>query len=335
MAGKYWPEPPELTKAYWDDPCPNWQGMLSSDLIAFYNDAVGGMIAPWDPGLLKPAAYELTLGPNCVVNGKIRVLSDDDPWLEIPNNSIVFVSMGQWVRLPHYIAARFDLAIEFIYQGILLGTGPQVDPGFQGVLSCPLHNISDASVHLRLGQPFAKMDFAKTSGLVRARDSEPKPLFADEDELYAAEFAHTLPGFGDKQVRLFKKDKRWRDPIFSPDYAGQKLVQSSVKDIELDVEKSRVEIDEFGDDVRRMRRFGIAAAVGVVLAVASLLLALAQLDRGYTDSQVDRASVELRSDAAAQGAANQRLRDLERELSQLRVQLAELRARVSQTAQTP
>jgi hypothetical protein len=142
VVGSFWPEPPQLEEAYWNDPCPEWQGMLSSDLIAFYNEAVGGMIGPWDDELLKPAAYELTLGPNCLVNGEVRVLSDDDPWLEIPYNSIVFVSMGQWVRLPHYIAARFDLAIEFIYQGILLGTGPQVDPGFQGVLSCPLHNIS-------------------------------------------------------------------------------------------------------------------------------------------------------------------------------------------------
>jgi deoxycytidine triphosphate deaminase len=309
--------------------------MLSSDLIAFYNDAVGGMIGPWHDALLKPAAYELTLGPNCLVNGDIRVLSDDDPWLEIPNNSIVFVSMGQWVRLPHYIAARFDLAIEFIYQGILLGTGPQVDPGFQGVLSCPLHNISSDSVHLYLGQPFAKMDFAKTSGLWQAQAASVVQQIGDEDALYAAEFAGELPGRGDKVVRLFKKSKRWREPIFSSDYAGQKLVQSSVKHIELDVAKSRIEIDEFGDDVRRIRRFGIAAAVGVLLAVASLLLALAQLDRDYTDAQVDRAVEEFRSDAAVQDAANERLRDLERELSRLQIQLAVLRGRVAQAARNP
>src|SRR5205823_1683477 len=101
------------------------------------------------------------------------------PWLEIPSNSIVFVSMQQFVRLPHYIAARFDLAIEFIYQGILLGTGPQVDPGFQGYLSCPLHNISNESVYIQLGHPFAKMDFAKTSGL-RATATD---ALRDEDAL--------------------------------------------------------------------------------------------------------------------------------------------------------
>ena len=117
MKDSYWPEPEPLKPAYWADPYPDWQGMLSSDLIAFYNEQVGGMIGPWEDERLKPAAYELTLGPNCLVNGVIQTLSEDAPWLEIPYNSIVFVSMGQWVRLPHYIAARFDLAIEFIYQG--------------------------------------------------------------------------------------------------------------------------------------------------------------------------------------------------------------------------
>jgi deoxycytidine triphosphate deaminase len=339
MAASYWPEPGPLTPAYWDDPCPAWQGMLSSDLIGFYNDEVGGMIGPWEDERLKPASYELTLGPNCLVNGEIRVLSDDDPWLEIPYNSIVFVSMGQWVRLPHYLAARFDLAIEFIYQGILLGTGPQVDPGFQGVLSCPLHNISSDSVHMRLGQPFAKIDFAKTSGLRKANDEGVLRKMKDEPDLYSASVGGHLPGSGDHPVKLFKSEKRWREPIFAPGYAGQKLVRSSVKRLEDEVVKSRTQIEEFGDDVRRIRRFGIASAVGIVLAIASLLLALAQLDRSYTDAQVNQAAEKTKATSSAQNAAVDalipRMTKSERELARLRVQLAELRARLQARLGSP
>ena len=122
---------PPLKEAYWVDPMPDWQGMLSSDLIAYYDEQVGGMIGPWNDDLLKPASYELTLGPTCLVDGKPRTLEEDDPWLEIPYNSIVFVSMAQWLRLPHYLAARFDLAIEFIYQGILLGRDRRLIPAFR------------------------------------------------------------------------------------------------------------------------------------------------------------------------------------------------------------
>jgi deoxycytidine triphosphate deaminase len=334
MTSSWWP-PPEKeppAPAYWDDPFPEWQGMLSSDLIAFYDEKVGGMIRPWDESLLKPASYELTLGPNCLVNGEIKVLTDGDPWLEIPYNSIVFVSMGQWVRLPHYIAARFDLAIEFIYQGILLGTGPQVDPGFQGVLSCPLHNISSDAVHMRLGQPFAKMDFAKTSGLRMAqKESFLTKKVSDEAGLYAASAAGDIPGLGDEPVKLFKDNKRWREPIFAPGYAGHKRVLSSVKSIADDVEDAKDEIEAFGDDVRRLRRFGLAAAVGIVLAIASLLLALAQLDRGYTDAKFDRVVDQGRAAQASQNDLSPRVAAQEREISRLQAELAALRARLQRT----
>jgi hypothetical protein len=246
---------------------------------------------------------------------------------------------GQWVRLPHYLAARFDLAIEFIYQGILLGTGPQVDPGFQGVLSCPLHNISSDSVHMRLGQPFAKIDFAKTSGLRKANDEGVLRKMKDEPDLYSASVGGHLPGSGDHPVKLFKSEKRWREPIFAPGYAGQKLVRSSVKRLEDEVVKSRTQIEEFGDDVRRIRRFGIASAVGIVLAIASLLLALAQLDRSYTDAQVNQAAEKTKATSSAQNAAVDalipRMTKSERELARLRVQLAELRARLQARLGSP
>jgi hypothetical protein len=231
--------------------------------------------------------------------------------------------MAQWIRLPHYIAARFDLAIEFIYQGILLGTGPQVDPGFQGYLSCPLHNISSDAVHIRLGKAFAKMDFAKTGGLAAAEELS---KLSTEDDLYAAMLAGELEGVGNHPVRLFNKDKRWRPPIFAPGYAGERLVKSSVKELEGRVTEATGTIDAFGDDIRRMRRFALASAVGVVLAVTSLLLALAQLDRSYTDAKVDGARVV--TTPSTDAATTESLERTQRELTNLRVQVADLRGQL-------
>jgi deoxycytidine triphosphate deaminase len=304
--------------------------MLSSDLIAYYNEKVGGMIGPWDEKLLKPASYELTLGAEYMKDGQSGQLTDDDPWLEIPQNSIVFVSMSQWVRLPHYIAARFDLAIEFIYQGILLGTGPQVDPGFMGYLSCPLHNISSDSVHIRLGKPFAKMDFTKTSGLAAVADVN---KITSEEDLYAAMIAGNLQGVGNHPVRLFNADKRWRPPIFALGYAGERRVKSSVKELEGRVTEAGDTIDAFGDDIRRMRRFALASAVGVVLAVTSLLLALAQLDRSYTDAKVE--DVRAVTTRGPDPATTESLERTRRELNNLRVQVADLRGQLRALQRQP
>ena len=285
----YWTRPSAaelgLKAAYWSDPLPSVQGMLSSDFIAFYNNAIGdfGMISPFNLANLKAAAYELTLGPFCLIDGKTHTLTDDQPWLEIPQNSIVFVSMWERLVLPHYIAGRFDLAIEFIYKGILLGTGPQVDPGFQGVLGTPLHNISSEPVHIRLGYPFAKIDFTKTSGLWHARRANALDDIHSDEELYRA----VLPGYDSQPVNLFKDTNRWREPIVSAAYAGDRRVSSSLADLDHRITAFAVEIQDSGEDINRLRRFGIAASLAVLLAVIAILVTLAQLDRSYTDSKTE------------------------------------------------
>ena len=175
------------------------------------------------------------------------------------------------------------------------------------------------------------MDFAKTSGLRNVADVS---TFGDEVSLYQAAKAGTLTGAGSKPVRLFNDKKRWRPPIFARGYAGGKRVKSSVKALEDTLVEAQKKVVEFGDEIRRLRRFGLAASLGVVLAVTSLLLALAQLDRSYTDSRVEGVEVRLGrtspAEAATAVATAERLREAEKELADLRAQFAELRGRVGE-----
>jgi deoxycytidine triphosphate deaminase len=323
----YWEKPDNLVLSpeYWRDPLSDVQGMLSSDLIAYYNAVVAqpGMIDPFVEENLKPAAYELTMGPNFLLEGKEDVLTPERPWLELPPNSVVFVSMQERLVLPHYIVARFDLAIEFIYQGILLGTGPQVDPGFQGVLSCPLHNISNAPVHLQLGYPFAKIDFAKSRGLEAARAAGELDNIKTEEELYAA--ASQLRGEDGKPVLLFNPKNRWRQPIYSTSYAGQKRVKSSLSELQAQIKAFAGEIASFDEEIRRIRRFGYAGAIAIVLAIVTIVITVAQLDRSYVDAKVG--SVEkTRPKSATQAQSSTDVPRLQAEVSQLRRQVTKLAA---------
>jgi deoxycytidine triphosphate deaminase len=325
----YWEKPNNLvlTQEYWRDPLSDVQGMLSSDLIAYYNAVVAqpGMIDPFVEDNLKPAAYELTLGPNFLLEGEEGVLTPERPWLELPPNSVVFVSMRERLVLPHYIVARFDLAIEFIYQGILLGTGPQVDPGFQGALSCPLHNISNSSVHLQLGYPFAKIDFAKSMGLAAAGAAGLLDEIKTEDELYAA--APTLPGEDGKPVKLFNPKNRWRQPIYSTSYAGQKRVKSSLSELQEQIRDFAGDIAAFDEEIRRIRRFGYAGAIAIVLAVVTIVITVAQLDRSYVDAKVD--SVEkAQPSETTQAQLSTAVTRLQTEMIELRREVAELTAEV-------
>jgi hypothetical protein len=65
--------------------------------------------------------------------------------------------------LPEYIALRFNLAIREVYRGLLLGTGPLVDPGFTGRLSFPLHNLTNETYCFRAGEEVVWIEFTKLS----------------------------------------------------------------------------------------------------------------------------------------------------------------------------
>jgi deoxycytidine triphosphate deaminase len=274
-----WWKPPthdDLKPAYWIDPEPTFQGMLSSDRIAAYHYAVGRMIRPFQEQCLKPASYELTLGPLYLINGEKKTLDGDERRkVRIPPNSIVYVSMREQLLLPHWLVGRFDLAIDYIYDGLLLGTGPQVDPGFQGVLGCPLHNISSREITLEFCQPFAKIDFVKTSFGIGAEPSLGD--FATDHDLRAS----CMTGYGGFPLKTFRQQKTWRRPIFFTP-GDVKEVKSSVSEIDDQVKKNaRV--------VARTRTFSIAGALAVVGLVATLFAALVGAfvyTLTYTDGKV-------------------------------------------------
>jgi len=263
---RYWEKPADLklTAAYWNDPWPELQGMLNAETIVRYHEEIGEMIRPFKAELLKPASYELTLGPRCLVEGKEKILTERMPHLVIPQNSIVFVSMQQVLCLPHYIVGRFDLAIDFIYRGLLLGTGPQVDPGFQGALGCPLHNISNEDIQMRLDEPFAKIDFVKTVPRSEAVVEDWRGI-ANTDQL-----ERWLKDHPQSNVRLFKDGApKWREPIFG--YTNGQRPTSSVH--------------ELTRSVGRLRRVGWVGVFSVSIAVAALVLAALALTNGLSSTK--------------------------------------------------
>jgi deoxycytidine triphosphate deaminase len=107
----------------------------------------------------------MTIGPEYVDSkGKEGTLDRKKrSFFYMEPNSIVYVSPAEQLNLPYYIVARFNLRVKWVYKGILLGTGPQVEPGFVGRLSCPLFNLTGQKVKIRLGDEFATIDFERTS----------------------------------------------------------------------------------------------------------------------------------------------------------------------------
>ena len=151
------------------DPLPNIPPALlnSADITDYVVQT--GMIHPFDPAKLKPASYAFPLLGKVVywetgVRRKRHVIKiGHGESFELQENSIAFVTLEPMLRVPDYIALRFDLRIKNVYRGLLLGTGPIVDPGFVGQLSLPLHNLTTNSYRFRGGEDLIWMVFTKIS----------------------------------------------------------------------------------------------------------------------------------------------------------------------------
>jgi deoxycytidine triphosphate deaminase len=155
------------------DPFPDIAPALltSADVIDYV--AATGMIHPFrehsenGEQKLKPASYEVDLLGLTTYwddNGrKIERVIKRGESFALHRNSIMFVQVEPYFRLPQYIALRFNLKIQHVYRGLLLGTGPLVDPGFEGPLFIPLHNLTDTDYEFRGGEGLIWMEFTKLS----------------------------------------------------------------------------------------------------------------------------------------------------------------------------
>jgi deoxycytidine triphosphate deaminase len=159
---------------------PNRKGMLLSNAIRKFcaEDKKLLIAEEFEETNLRPAAYTLRIGPKYIdSNGKPGKLDDKHSSFVMKPNSIVYVSTFEKLNLPYYIAARFNLRVKWVYKGILLGTGPQVEPGYCGYLSCPLYNLTNNPIRITYREDFATIDFERTTDFCSKSSARNKRIY--------------------------------------------------------------------------------------------------------------------------------------------------------------
>lgn len=118
----------------------------------------------WDErqGCLDTASYKLRLGNEAHVGGvRVRV-SDDEP-LVLPPHQVAVVKTYETINIPRFLVARWNLRVQWVYEGLLWVGGPQVDPGWQGALYCPIYNLAERQVVIPYKERVFTMDFTRTT----------------------------------------------------------------------------------------------------------------------------------------------------------------------------
>jgi deoxycytidine triphosphate deaminase len=139
--------------------------LLNKRDIAKYASKTG-MIYPFNPEDLKAASYTVKLGREILYWDKDgnqqhkEELKENDP-IVLKRNSITFVSVEPKFFVPSYIALRFNLSITHVHRGLLLGTGPLIDPTFVGRIMIPIHNLTNNDYTARPGDELIAVEFTK------------------------------------------------------------------------------------------------------------------------------------------------------------------------------
>lgn len=163
------------------DPYPGIAASLlnSADIQSYVQST--GMVYPFYEKDLKSASYAARIAGECRYwdekekTFKTIELKKKGDKLVLQPNAIAFVGIEPKFRLPDYIAIRFNLKITHVYRGLLLGTGPLIDPGFEGKITIPLHNLTSNEYVFKFKESLIWIEFTKTSqlpGTEKSKDEE-------------------------------------------------------------------------------------------------------------------------------------------------------------------
>ena len=158
--------------------------------------------------------------------------------------------------LPEYIAARFNLHIRHVHKGLLLGTGPLIDPGFSGRILIPLHNLTDNDYELSGGDGIIWVEFTKLS----KNEFWSTPTNSIRRPLYLKEFP--------QQKDIYNPDKYLQKSGVLEASGIQSAFKGALDTATESAKKAEVQTDEIR---RTIRNIGIIALLGIVLAVGAFL----------------------------------------------------------------
>lgn len=223
----------------------------SGDLRAYAEHGVPAdqLFQPFDEKKLKPASYEVDVCGTAywwpVSSSSSELLSkelDKDDTLEIPRNGIVFIRPKVKFKIPPYLALRFNLHIRLVHRGLLLGTGPLVDPGFEGRLLIPVHNLTDKALVLRGDEGFIWIEVTKLSPLT-SNPSGYVPFPVDKKDVDPKKYFHRA--------------------------SGSAPIRSSIPSIDAEVTNAKTELKSI-----EQRAFwtSTVAIVGVIVGLAALVV---------------------------------------------------------------
>lgn len=247
--------------------------LLSAEHIRDFVIATG-LISPFHlygpKPRLKKASYEGRIGQKAYIfkDKKLVPATFTNNKLYLPANSIVFVESDLDFRLPEYVALRFNLHIEHVHRGLLLGTGPLVDPGFWGKLCIPLHNLTSEDYEISKDEGLIWLEFTRTTSALSETD---QPLGVPPS---TSEYWDIL-----KFINKANKGVAGARNVVVQSSIGDALLESknAARKAARDAKKSKIVVTAGGASL-------FVAAIALAFTMWNAVTGQANLARAYVDS---------------------------------------------------
>lgn len=233
-------------------------GMLSSPQIAFCVKEYD-IIHNFDAKCLGPATYNMRLGKIAFIKEHDSLMtvklgeSEDrnrgiQEFVELKPNALIFVTTYEKFNLPKDIIARFNLKSKWVHRGLLLGTGPIVDPELVARLLIPIHNFSSEPVQLHYKKEIISVEFTRTLN--------PSTTFDDKSHVVSES----------DTIKYVPNENRFFNPEKYKDRAGKIVSSSVLKRLEEYHEESL----KFKSTLNKIRSYSLVGAVALFIALATL-----------------------------------------------------------------
>lgn len=279
------------------DPFPDvGEALLNSVDLLMYLLTVG-IVEPFDVKKLKGETYQCAFSGEVhyydTESGKMieKILKDEEEFV-LGKNSITYLKIEEKYHVPEYMVLRFNLSVSNAYKGVLLGTGPIVDSGFEGSLFIPLHNLTGNDYIIKKGAPLIRVEFTKLSTHSKWNASEANKKSIPDDLKPITKKTPQNAGFSvffdeallDSEKKMFYSNR------------GVASVRSSIPDAIADAasradeahcnaESSAKEAKAAADTANslrkeintKLRNWSIVGGIGALLAVAAVLISVYSL----------------------------------------------------------
>lgn len=164
-------------------------------------------------------------------------------------NSIMYVHISTTFRVPYYLVYRFNLTVSLAHKGLLLGTGPIVDPGFEGRIMIPIHNLTANDYELEAGSGLIRVEFTKLS---------PDAAFDIKNNILLYDYKYKFPD----------KGKYWDEYEYFKNINENRAVISSIPEVMKEAEKSAKQAENKALEISNfVKKAGWIAIIALIAGI--------------------------------------------------------------------